>query len=99
MSFETSDAGPSQEQLAREYIAAYAEYKEISDRRNSDTKILDGLRDDGQSQEMFQRQQELLDSTAGEERRAMEKYVAIGDKLTAETRDRYLTPGSPEYLG
>ncbi len=99
MGFEQPASEPSQEQLAQEYIAAYAEYKEISDRRNSDTKILDGLRDDGQSQEMFQRQQELLDSTAGEERRAMEKYVAIGDKLTAETRDKYLKPGSPEFLG
>ncbi len=89
MSFEQPQE-PSQEQLAQDYLSAYAEYKAISDRRLSDLKILDGLRDDAQSQEMIDAQQELLDSTAGEERRAMEKYAAIGEKLTPETKDKYL---------
>jgi len=91
MGFEQLASEPSQEQLAQDYLAAYAEYKEISDRRLSDLKILDGLRDDAQSQDMIDAQQELLDSTAGEERMAMEKYVAIGEKLTAETKDKYLS--------
>ncbi len=91
MGFEQLTSEPSQEQLAQDYLAAYAEYREISDRRLSDLKILDGLRDDAQSQDMIDAQQELLDSTAGEERMAMEKYVAIGEKLTAETKDKYLS--------
>lgn len=91
MGFEQLASEPSQEQLAQDYLAAYAEYREISDRRLSDLKILDGLRDDAQSQDMIDAQQELLDSTAGEERMAMEKYIAIGEKLTAETKDKYLS--------
>ena len=90
MGFESFSQEPSQEQLAQDYLAAYAEYKAISDKRLSDMKVLDGLKDDAQSQEMIDKQQELYDSTRGEEERAMERYAAIGEKLTPETKDKYL---------
>lgn len=99
MGFESPEQEPSQEDLARQYMVAYNEYREIADKRLSDLKVLDGLRDDAQSQEMIDKQQELLDSTRGEEDRAMERYSAIGERLTEETKRKYLTPGSPDYLG
>ncbi|MDQ5969236.1 MAG: hypothetical protein QG579_393 [Patescibacteria group bacterium] len=90
MSFEQFPTEPSQEQLVQDYLSAYEEYKTITDKRSSDLKVLDGLRDDSQSQEAVTKQQELYDSTRGEQERALEKYKAIGEKLTPETKDKYL---------
>lgn len=98
MRFEQSPV-PSQEELVHEYIQAYKAYREIADRRTSDLKVLDGLKDDAQSSAMIDTQQELLDSTSGEEGRAMDKYVAIGERLNEETKAKYLNPNSPDYLG
>ena len=52
---------------------------------------MDGLRDDAQSQDMIDEQQALYDSTRGEEERAMQRYAAIGERLTPETKDKYLS--------
>lgn len=80
----------SQEQLANDYLVAYAQYKEIADKRTSDLKVLDGLRDDAQSADAIAEQKALYDSTRGEEERALERCNAIRAKLTPETIDKFL---------
>jgi hypothetical protein len=90
MGMESSMQEPSQGQLAQDYLTAYAEYKEISDQRMNDLKVLDKLRDENAPQKMIEEQQKLFDSTKDEEKVAMDRYVEIGNKLTPETKEKYL---------
>ena len=80
----------SQEQLAKDYLSAYEEYKKIADRRSSDLRVLDKLRDEVAPQRMIDEQQALFDSSREEEEAALDRYIKIGDKLTPETKDKYL---------
>lgn len=90
MDFEQAPAEPTQEQLAQEYLAAYEEYKAISGRRTSELRILDTLRNGDAPQSAIEEQQALFDSLRDEEERLLERYRVIGEKLTPETKDRYL---------
>lgn len=80
----------NQARLAQEYLDAYADYREIADKRNNDLRVLDKLRDESISPEMIAKQEELLSSSREAEEIAMDKYVKIGEKLTEETKDKYL---------
>ena len=87
---DESNEDLEQKQLAQDYLAAYADYKKINDRRMNDLRILDKLRDEVAPQEMLDEQQKLFDSSRDEEKMAMERYARIGDKLKPETKDKYL---------
>jgi len=80
----------SQEQLAQEYLAAYEEYKEISDMRSNHLRVLDSLEDETAPKNMIDEQRELFMSLHDKEKAAMERYVKIGEKLAPETRDKFL---------
>lgn len=80
----------TQDELAQDYLVAYQEYKKIADKRNNDLRVLDKLRDEAISPELIAKQEELFASTSDEEKRALNKYSKIGEKLTLETKDKYL---------
>ncbi|QQR64577.1 hypothetical protein IPH92_03380 [Candidatus Kaiserbacteria bacterium] len=80
----------NQAKLAQEYLDAYADYREIADRRSNDLRILDKLRDEAVSPESIAEQEALFASTHDAEEMAMKKYVEIGKKLTEQTKNEYL---------
>ena len=82
--------GPSQEQLAQDYLAGYQEWKTINEKSMNDLRILDKLRDENAPQDMINEQQKLFDSSSNEEKVARDKYSSIFDKLTPETKEKYL---------
>lgn len=99
MGFESPQQESSQEELAHEYMTAYNEYKKVADERSNDLRILDKLRDEVAPQEMIDEQQKKFDDARGYEERLLDKYKQIGEKLTPDTKDKYLRPESPDYLG
>ena len=81
----------AQARFAEEYLAAYAEYSKISEKRSNDLRILDKLREEAISPDLIAKQEDLFASSRGAENEAMAKYLSIGKKLTKETKDKYLS--------
>lgn len=80
----------SQDQLASDYLAAYSEFRKIADKRSNDLRILDKLREEALAPDLIEEQEELYASSWQEYEEAMSKYSKIGEKLTEETKERYL---------
>lgn len=80
----------SQKQLASDYLAAYGEFRKIADKRNNDLRILDKLREEAIAPNLIEEQEELFASSQQEYEEAMSKYSKIGEKLTDETKEKYL---------
>jgi hypothetical protein len=88
---EELDSPEVQERLANEYLEAYDAYKKIADQRSNDLRILDKLREEEAPREMIDEQQSLYQSVRDAEEIALQRYSSIGEKLTAETEEKYLT--------
>jgi hypothetical protein len=80
----------TQEKLVGEYIVAYEEYRKIADERLVYLSILDFLREKDAPSQMIFGQEDLHTSLREKEQFAMARYVAIGEKLTEETKNKYL---------
>ena len=91
MGFESAMQEPSQEQLAQDYLAAHAEYQKLMNIYLDNVKTLDRKKDEDVAYpETIDDQQKIVDESSKLVDEAMRKYATIGERLTPETKDKYL---------
>lgn len=87
------NSNKTQEQLAQEYLEAYAKYEKIGRAVSSQMRTVDHLRESTHlrwEREQLPGEEEKLKTLLAQEMAAMDAYVAIGKLLTSETKDKYL---------
>lgn len=90
MGFESFSQGPSQEQIAKDYLAAYEEYKKLAEQAVNAGTVAYKLEDEAAPQHMIDEQRAEARTLSDEADRAMKRYAAIGEGLTPESKDKYL---------
>ena len=85
----------TQVELAQDYLVAYREYKEIEAKKIKGLRTLEVLKDEHAQRGLILRQREILDALDIDEKDAIERYTAIGEKLDPETWKKHLDLNHP----